>query len=196
MTEESFGATPAPQESVSPSKSEPAAPSSSRLRIFTAVSVVLGLALVAVSAGVVWFRSRYPLTPLRLQQARQLWEQRGPKSYDLRIITEGRMPGTYWIEVRQQRVVRAVQQYPDGRETDLLTITLSDGRTLRRDGQEWSVPGLFTWLEQDLERDRSGQTSYTFARFDAFYGHPVEYLRSDSTGQYRFRVQLIPMPEP
>lgn len=160
------------------------------------VSVVFGLALVAIGVGVVWLRSRYPLTPLRLQQARQLWEQRGPKSYDLRITIEGRMPGTYWIEVRQQRVVRAVQHYPDGRQTDLLTIPLSDGRILRRDGQEWSVPGLFAWLEQDLERDRSGQSSYTFARFDALYGHPVEYLRSDSTGHYRFRVQLIPIPGP
>ncbi len=196
MTEEFSGTMPAPQGSASSPKSEPAALSSSRIRILIVVSVLLGLALVAVSVGVVWFRSRYPLTPSRLQEARQLWEQRGPKSYDLRIIIEGRMPGTYWVEVRQQRVVRAVQQYPDGRETDLLTITLSDGRILRRDGQDWSVPGLFTWLEQDLERDRSGQTSYTFARFDAFYGHPVEYLRSDFTGHYRLRVQLLPLPEP
>lgn len=165
-------------------------------RLLTLLSIALGLGLFATILGVVWYRSRSPLTPARLQHARELWQQHGPRDYNLQITIEGRMSGTYWIEVRENRVTRAVQLHSDGRQTDILLVTLGDGRTIRRDGYEWSVSGLFEWLERDLERDRTGNTAYTFARFDAYDGHPVEYLRSESSQHYRLRVELIPVSEP
>ncbi|MCS7014757.1 MAG: hypothetical protein NZM42_01395 [Gemmatales bacterium] len=157
----------------------------------TGLAIALGLAIFAVSIGIIWYRSRYPLSATRLDQARQLWREHGPVSYNLLITIEGRMPGTYWVEVRKGQVVRAVQRPSQHQEVDLLTVVLPDGRVLRRDGLEWTVPGLFDWLERDLERDRAGTSSYTYLRFDPRDGHPIEYVRSESSQRYRFHVQLF-----
>lgn len=169
--------------------------STSKLRGLTWLVPILGLALFAAAVAVIWYRSQYPLTATRLHQARELWRQHGPASYNLLITIEGRMPGTYWIEVRHGRVVRAVQRHADGKETDILTITLPDGRKVQRPGQEWTVPGLFDWLERDLDRDLREGKAYTFVRFDARDGHPIEYVRSQSSQHYRLQVQLFPVAE-
>ncbi|MCS7167731.1 MAG: hypothetical protein RMI91_05625 [Gemmatales bacterium] len=161
----------------------------------TPLVIILGLIILGLALATIWYRSRYPLSATQLQQARQLWEQYGPRNYNLQITIEGRMPGIYWIEVRHGRVVRALQRLGPDRDVDLLTVHLSDGRTIQRDGYEWSIPGLFDWLERDLERDRAGSKSYTYVRFDARDGHLIEYIRSESLHQYRVRVEFFPLPE-
>lgn len=162
----------------------------SKSRVWTWLVMLLGLALFAVTLGIIWYRSRYPLTATRLQEARELWKQHGPANYNLLITIEGRMPGTYYVEVREGRVVRAVQRLANGGQTDILTVTLPDGRTLRREAQEWTVPGLFDWLESDLQRDQASGNVYTFVLFDSYDGHLIEYVRSAPSQHYRLRVQL------
>ena len=142
--------------------------------------LVLGFTLGAVIGGGIWlvvltlvYRDAMPpLTPERLEQARALWEKNGPDSYEMELVIQGRQPGTVFIEVRDDQVVRMTR----------------DGHTprQRRTWEYWRVEGQFDTLARDLRSAErpdkgfgapAGSRVILRAEFDKKYGYPRRYRR-------------------
>ncbi len=147
------------------------------------VYALLGALLGSALSGVVWvLATRNPLpelTPQRLEQARRLWQQRGPRSYEMTLLlgdpeNESSQEPTQRIQIRveKERPV-AVRRHPGG-------------ELPRRVWDYWTVPGLFDVLQRDLENRQSPQRAFGVSdpamvvlrcRFDPQYGFPRQYQR-------------------
>jgi hypothetical protein len=149
-----------------------------RRRLSTIVlALALGAALgLGVTVGLVsWLTSSdktVPLTAENLEQAQQLWQAHGPKSYDLDLAIGGLRAGTVHVEVRDGQV----------------TAMTRDGHTpsQRRTWDVWAVPGQFDTLETELadlthpERGFAappGAQIIERVRFDPELGYPQHYVR-------------------
>lgn len=138
-----------------------------------AVVVLLGLALGGALAIELFVVERLPeLSEAKLAAAEKLWEQKGPKSYDLDLTIEGAQPGVVHVEVRNG-VTTAMQR--DGLAPQQ-----------RRVWDVWAVPGMFETIERELdlaadpqhEMDASaGATVDLRAEFDSTYGYPARFHR-------------------
>jgi hypothetical protein len=137
---------------------------------------VLGFSITLVGVLVAlffWFRNPAPrLTRAAFDEARQRWERSQTADYDVEIEVKGRQPAVYRVEVRNNRVQRALRNgYP---------------LKQRRTHGTWSVPGMFGTIETDLEsaegaREKApGQDNGTLllrAVFDPKLGYPSYYHR-------------------
>jgi hypothetical protein len=140
--------------------------------------VAAGVALLAVIAALqVFVAQNIPrLSENALQQARQRWEQRGPKSYDVDLELSGAQPGPVHVEVRVGVVTAATR---NGRPTPPRTWDV------------WSVPGQFETLERELEMAEDPQQEMNAppgaqlrpsCEFEPNLGYPQRYYRFETGG--------------
>jgi hypothetical protein len=147
---------------------------------FVAVGV---LAVVAIAVLIYGMRFRRPplLTKERLEAARKLWEEKGPKDYEL----------TY--EVRRA----------GSDKTDVYVVRVRQGKTdsVRVNGVElgaekfssYGMPAMFNDLWQFLRlNDEPGQPKATvWATFDEEDGHIRSYSRRVLERQYEVEVMVV-----
>lgn len=129
-----------------------------------------------------WYNARQQLTLDRLAAARALWEQKGPRDYDLRWTKQINNVETLDVRVRGGKVV---------------AVTL-DGRPLEeRLYPYYDMNGLFDFLEQFLHRDTQPDSPRAFAvaTFHREDGHLLRYVRSVSATRERVAIttQLRPI---
>ncbi len=113
-----------------------------------------------------------PLTPNEFYAARERWRAVEPPDYDIEIVVRGSQPATYAVQVRNGQAETA----------------LRNGKPLnqRRTFGTWSVPGMFSTVERDVEavqrRDQSeadpNLPRLTLrAEFDPEFSYPACYRR-------------------
>jgi len=136
-------------------------------------AILLGLVLGAGLALELFVVERLPpLTVDALEAGEKRWDQNGPKSYDLDLTIEGAQPGVVHVEVRN----------------GVTTAMRRDGVApqQRRVWDVWSVPGMFTTIEQELQNAEdpqhgmgltSGASVDIRAEFDPTYGYPARVHR-------------------
>jgi len=160
-----------------PSPSEPTsntAAYSMRLKVLAAVVLSLvGIALSGMLAVELFIVDRIPrLTVENLDAAEAVWNQEGPKSYDLDLTIAGTQPGVVHVEVR------------DG----VATSMTRDGRAprQRRVWDTWAVPGMFDTIERECELAEDPEHEMGLsasskvdlrAEFDPIYGYPARFHR-------------------
>lgn len=138
--------------------------------------VVLGTAMVLIALLVLAIAARRGAAPTvtteALRAAIARWRERGPRNYDLVVVTSGRQTGSYEVQVR------------DGQPT----AAQRNGRDLkRREATYWTVPGLLDVIQHDLKyvddpvrgfNAPAGSTVILRAEFDPELGLPRTYQRS------------------
>ena len=140
----------------------------SRLRLlWIATGLILGLL-----AGLLYLRrSTDPLTTERLANARALWQERGPVSYQFELELGGAIEDRRLVQVREGEVVAMTS---DGVEVPASAWPY------------WTVEGMFASLEQELQNAAHPQRIYGIsdpervllqAEFDPELGYPSRFLR-------------------
>ena len=132
----------------------------------------IGLAFAVATAALAFFLLREDtpaLTDETLADARALWEQNGPASYDLTVEVSGAQEGRHEIEVRDGEVV---------------AMTTGGAPVPERAWRFWTVPGMFRFLAIELENAADPQRVHGTdvrvvlrAAFDPTYGFPQRFLR-------------------
>lgn len=143
---------------------------------------ILLLVLTATSLSIlIGFNRGQQLKPEQLQAAEQLWQQHGPKDYDLEYTQKGTVPGRYKVRVRNGKVVSAVR---DGQPLEARLYRYCD------------MPALFGFIDDYLREDAQPNRPATFttAAFDGHDGHVLHYVRRVMGSQERqeMTVQLQP----
>jgi hypothetical protein len=130
------------------------------------VGTVAGL--LVVLGAMVLLSDRIPeMTPELLSRAQDKWARQQLTSYRIQVTVEGRQPGVYETEVRDNRVTRS---------------TFNDQPlTSRRTLSTWSVDGMFRTLDYDAEavvNRREADPRLTLrAEFNSEFGFPQRYHR-------------------
>jgi hypothetical protein len=122
------------------------------------------LAVLVVAANVIlWkYNSGRQLKPEQLAAAKQLWKEKGPRSYDLEYTLKGSVQGTYQVRVRKGEVVYAEP----------------DPRPLEEKEYYYGMPALFRYIETFMKQDaQSDKRVYVHADFDPEDGHLLHYVR-------------------
>jgi Family of unknown function (DUF6174) len=142
-------------------------------RALVGAAILLGLVLGAGLALELFVVERLPqLTVEAVEAAETRWNQQGPQSYDLDLTIEGAQPGVVHVEVR------------DGVTTAMQRDGVAPKQ--RRVWDVWSVPGMFTTIEQELQNAEdphngmglaSGASIDLRAEFDPTYGYPARFHR-------------------
>jgi len=142
--------------------------------------ITFGALLIAIGTR----RSPIPsLDAQRFHEAQRFWESHGPPSYEIEIRVEGRQAAVYRTEVRQGEVLQATRNEQPLRQ--------------QRTMGTWSVPGMFGTILSDVEnqeRHRTGSAGPETPRvavrcaFDAVYGFPTRYHRTEMTGAENVEV--------
>ncbi|HEY1861639.1 MAG TPA: DUF6174 domain-containing protein [Gemmataceae bacterium] len=157
---------------------------------FFALLAVLGLCAMIIPWA---YNLSQQLRPEQLASARALWDQQGPKDYDLEyVIKEDDKPGadpsaspeveSISVRVRQGRIESATR----------------NGKPVSREEEnDFGVEALFDLIQGRLENDgQPGQPrSYAHARFDKQDGHPVHYVRRVMGSRQRTEI-IIEMASP
>jgi hypothetical protein len=173
-----------PDPPVSPNGQAPAPPARAPARrrnrnwIWFFVALVL-LTLTAVTTIVV-YRWGQMLTPERLESARKLWEQKGPKDYEFRYVKrigEGDRPDRFQVVVRGGKVQ---------------SVTLNGTKLDRRLLSYHSMDALFDDIEAFLKQDRAPNSARptTFAQFDPQDGHLVSFMRGGVADRQRVSLRV------
>jgi hypothetical protein len=125
------------------------------------------LALLTVTAIVINVRYNLSqqLTADHLAAARALWEQKGPRDYDLEYEQKGADPGVFVSHVRDGKVV---------------SLTRNSQPLEPRLYKYYDMAALFAYIEQFMKIDAEPGKPRTFVRaqFDSEDGHLVHYRRS------------------
>src|SRR5437016_2156392 len=69
--------------------------------------IIVAVLTVAATGGLIWYNLRQQLTPEKLEAARQLWQAKGPRDYDLDYTVRGKMDTDFRVKVRGRKVVFA-----------------------------------------------------------------------------------------
>jgi hypothetical protein len=140
-------------------------------------SVMILGAFVLIIGGVLlllqmFVARRLPeMTDARFEAAQSLWENNGPKSYDMDINITGAQPGKVHIEVRDATPTAMTR---DGRAPE------------ERTWETWTVPGMFKMLVDEfaLKEDPThkgqgppGAEVWLRSEFDPQFGYPRTYQR-------------------
>jgi hypothetical protein len=125
------------------------------------------LAVLAVTAIIINIRYNLSqqLTPEQLAAARALWEQKGPRDYDMEYTQQGADPGMFVSRVRGGKVV---------------SVTRNAEPLEPRLNKYYDMPSLFSYVEQFMKIDAEPgkPRTYVRAQFDPEDGHIVHYRRS------------------
>jgi hypothetical protein len=146
----------------------------------------LVIASVGVTVLMIWFNLHIQLTPEDLEANHKLWQERGPKSYDM-IYTEklnnDDRKTVFVVKVRAGMVAEVLM---NGKP---LEPTKEDGQV--HDPRPYhSMDGKFRDIERfmDIDQKKDAPRVYAIAVFDPDTGAVLKYIRSVMvTGQ---RVEL------
>jgi Family of unknown function (DUF6174) len=133
------------------------------LGILTVAGVIIPLIAVPLVHGLV------PVTRENLQAARQLWEQKGPRDYDMEYQKQGAVKDSFNVQVRNGKAVSVVMNNEpldpnkDPRLFEYQTMT-----------------AMFDDLERFVELASKPDSPQTMlrARFDPVDGHIIRYIYS------------------
>jgi hypothetical protein len=153
--------------------------SPSRRRAWIWFFVLLGILTVAAVSVQIWYNSRQLLTPAKLAEARSRWQERGPSDYDMDYIIKktSEVDDVYTVHVRNSKVTEAAR----------------NGAALpERLYRYQTMPALFAFIEEFLERDSQPGTSRVFAvaNFDRQDGHLIRYVRSVMSTRERQEITV------
>lgn len=128
------------------------------------------------------FHGLQPLTPEMMKAAQELWEQKGPRDYDLEYQKKGSVGGKFSVRVRQGKVVSG----------------MADGQPLEpRLYSYHTMTAILDDLERFLELSRKPGSRPTVlkAQFNAGTGHLVRYVYvvSGTDQKIELTVQLQPL---
>ncbi|MFL5339451.1 MAG: hypothetical protein ACJ8F7_04720 [Gemmataceae bacterium] len=154
---------------------------------------LLGLLAIGVNLA---YNLGEPLTPEKLQAARELWRQKRPADYDLKILAVqagGQMSNRYDLKVRGGRVV---EFRVNGREPEPLLDEQGNRKPAeeQRRREMYDIDGLFDVIEELMDQDRSaGRRTFTRARFNKADGHLQMYQRQvNGRQEQQIHVDLRP----
>jgi hypothetical protein len=133
--------------------------------------VILAILTIAACTILVWYNLRQQLKKPDLAAALARWKQNRPSDYDLTYTKRGSANGTFFVEVRDGKVVSVTL---DGREITQNDKPLDPSRFDRYD-MAALMDDIETFLEKDAEPGRP--RTYTVATFDPADGHIVRYVR-------------------
>jgi hypothetical protein len=148
---------------------------------------VLGfLAVAAVGINAV-YNVQLQLTPLSLEQARQLWEKNGPRDYDLEYAkTLGTGPESVSTETLVVKVRNGKTVAVEG------NVFIDEGRNKELFYSRYGMDALFDDLDAFLKADaRPGSPrAFNRARFAPGDGHLLDYVRSVSATGQRIHIEV------
>ena len=166
-----------------PTPTTPALPKKNHVWIYFFVFVFT--ASVGVAVFMIWYNRSIKLKPEQLEEARKLWQETGPKSYDMvykKRLNKEEQFTTFAVKVRQGKVEEVRM----------------NGKQLEREKEEdqdprpyHSMHAQFLYLTRfmDLDQKPNAPKVYFVAEFDSQTGAILHYTRSDShTNQ---RVEMI-----
>ena len=146
--------------------------------------VVLGVLTVSACTILVWYNLRQQLKKEDLQTARALWKQNRPPDYDLTYTKRGSASGTFFVKVRNGKVVDVTL---DGREVTQNDKPLDPSRYQRYD-MTALMDDMETFLEEDAEPGRP--RTYSVATFDPTDGHLIRYVRRVMGANERIEINV------
>jgi hypothetical protein len=141
----------------------------------------LTLAVVAVAALVVLNRFLWSqqLTLAQLQEAEELWARNGPHDYDMKYIQTDSTLATYYVSVRQSKVVKVTR----------------NGEPLQpRQYDYHGMPALFGFIKDFLvqEAQPGKPRAVMRATFDPQDGHVIRFFRRVAgSGQVEINVSYL-----
>ncbi len=157
----------------------------------------LVVASVGVAVTMISFNLSIQLKPENLETNRKLWEEKGPKSYNL-IYTEQVNEDRKTVFAVKVRAGKVTEVLMDGKP---LEPTMEDGRV--HDPRPYrSMEGIFRSIERFMEIDqkKDAPTAYVVAVFDPDDGAVLKYIRSVmKTGQrveLNLKVEAVQEPRP
>jgi hypothetical protein len=133
-------------------------------------AAVLGT-LVTLGVVLLVRRPAETLTPARLHAAERRWQASGIRDYAMRLVVSGVQKGVHQVRVRDGRVV---------------AMTTGGAPVAEHVWQQWSVEGMFAFLQQELENAQDPENAYSIADpshvvlqvgFDEQFGYPRHFLR-------------------
>lgn len=141
-------------------------------------ALVTLLALAGVTIPIV-YNLRQQLTRAQLQDAMDRWDEKGPKSYNLRYVVKksNTEPEVFTSEVRAGKVIAAAL---NGRPLDEPQRRYRDMRHLFSDMQQF--------LNCDLEPGKP--RPFATAHFDATTGHLLRYVRAVRGTRERVEIDV------
>lgn len=146
--------------------------------LFLAVFAVIWYTILIV------FNLRQQLKPEQLAAARALWDEKGPRDYDLEYTQTTTETQTFVVRVRHGQVVYAEP----------------DARPLSQKRGYYGMPALFGFIEDFLKEDAKpgSRRTFTVGRFDPEDGHLLHYIRrvTGTSQRVEIRVQLKRPSEP
>jgi hypothetical protein len=141
------------------------------------------LAILAVLAVTIMIRYNQgqQLTREQVDQARALWQHKGPKDYDLDYTEAGTVTDRYRVQVRDGKVVSALR---DGKPLEERLYIFHD------------MPALFDALDGFLQEDaRPGSPRvYMVATFDSTDGHLLKLVRRVMGTDQRLEINVTLTP--
>jgi hypothetical protein len=127
--------------------------------------VVLIVLTVIVLVGLNMSIRGRQLTLEQLQQARAVWDQKGPRDYNVTWIQKGSMPGEFHVKVRNGKAI---------------LVTLAGSALEERLYPNYTMTALFAFIEDFLREDAKlakERRTFTTATFDAEDGHVTRFIR-------------------
>jgi hypothetical protein len=141
--------------------------------------IILAVLTVALISSLVIFNLRQQLKPKDIEEARECWQQHGPRDYDLDyLVTKPESsPEHFHVRVRDGKTVFA---------------SLNDLPLAPAQLRYYGMIAMFDDLENFLELDAQPGRPRTFlvATFDAGDGHLVHYVRRVMGGRERVEVTV------
>lgn len=157
--------------------------------------IVFVLVTVVVLLGLVWIaRQQQPsggrLTAEVLGDARQQWDQHGPASYLIELIS-GRQQSVHYIEVHDGQVI---------------DMTIDGAEVPERVWAQWSIDGLFGVLETELANSSNPKRAFGLSdpslvvqrvTFDSTLGYPQSFRRHivGQPGKFEWQVRRFELIE-
>jgi hypothetical protein len=145
---------------------------------FFVTLAVLTVFLIGVQ---IWYRWSHQLTLAQLEQAQNLWQQQGPRDYDMEeTVKRGDSSDVFAVKVRGGRVV---------------ALSLNGQPAPERLYRYHTMPALFGFIREFLEPanpdpEASKRRVYMAGSFDPKDGHLNHFVRSVSGTRERVEITV------
>jgi len=152
----------------------PPAPSANNAWIY--FFAFLLIASIGVTVFMIWFNQSIQLTPHDLETARKLWEQKGPKNYNMvytQQINDEDKKTAFFVKVRNKEVVEVLM---NGKP---LEPTKGDDGQIQDPRAYHSMDAKFRDVERlmDIDQRKGAPKVYVIANFDPETGAILRYIR-------------------